>query len=60
MNNDKSIMSRNKNGDLHGYQEHYYKNILYLRCMTKNRLAVGYYEWHDNNNIIRRTNFYIR
>jgi len=58
MNEKKDIITKNSNGEYHGYQEYYILlNNLRVRCMAKNGVPVGYTEWHVNTKI---TNFFIR
>lgn len=42
------ITNYNDKTQLHGYQEWYLKNIIYLRGNYKHGKFIGYIEWHDN------------
>ena len=58
MNEKKDIITKNSNGEYHGYQEYYIVlNNLRVRCMAKNGLPVGYTEWHGYG---KATRFHIR
>ena len=47
MNEKKDIITKNSNGEYHGYQEYYILlNNLRVRCMAKNGQLIGYVEWH--------------
>ena len=56
----KDIDPTNLKGQLHGYQEWYAENKLWIRglvrCNYKNGQEIGYEEWHNNT----QTNFYIK
>ena len=57
----KDIEPRNTKGEVHGYQERYHNNKLYVRCNYKNGLGVGYYEWHlQSYDYQLQTRFHIR
>ena len=61
MKENKDIRPVNSKGLYHGYQEWYYMNgNVKLRCMCKNGLVCGYFEWHSTEyRSIKRTIFKI-
>ena len=60
MSENKNILHKNANGDWHGYQQWYDAlNRLYLRCIFKNGLVIGYEECHSSY-FNKETIFYIR
>lgn len=52
----KDIDPTNLKGQLHGYQEWYLDNKLWVRGIIKHGDRIGYYERHN----WEETNFYIR
>jgi len=59
MKEHKEIITKNSKGQYHGYQEVYRsisQNIIDIRCMCKNNLYIGYFEWHPS----KETRFHIR
>jgi len=58
MNEKKDIITKNANGEYHGYQE-WYNGLgnLGARSQCKNHVFIGYHEWHVNTKI---TKFFIR
>ena len=61
MKQNKDIITRNSKELFHGYQEQYHKNgNVKVRCMCKNGLVCGYFEWHSTEyRSIKRTIFKI-
>ena len=42
----KEIITYNNNGQLHGYQEGYLNDKIFVRGNSKNGQDIGYNEWH--------------